>query len=602
MYEPLIYDPGEDDEAEARGAPLGTWAWRAALGVFVALLLLRAWQVRHAPFEQIDWAFESRDELFLWLRGLVWRELRILGLSFVLGLLTAPAVGPIGSIGDLRVRWLVRLGMWCCGWALIVLCFVIAWREIPPAGSLVLPLGSYLVGWFLSSAALRGPRSLAWAGGTVAAALVLLLIGARLAAGMAMSPGPLEIVVEPMTAADKRQLADQIRASRSQGGEQRALQFSDAEINALVNTAMRRTGANRTASVHFGPGGFSSQMSLIMPQRWWPNAFLNAQVTGSASIDHGHLTLALHELRVGYLTVPSLVLRVLSSTLHAMLMEDPQIRRIVQAVYRMDMTPGEISIKFQQGALARQVVPALVQLLWERPDVAFETEIFVRHLVAFNDRITSDDLRFGFLMREAFLLAQARSQAHSPTLENRAAIFALAIVMGHPDLEPFVGELFDEELEGRVQQIVGRATLRGRHDAPRHFLLSSALALLSNESTSDLVGQLKEQLDSQHGGSGFSFADMLANSAGTRFALEAVRDEASARAVQARMARGFHVDAILPPLDDLPEGLTADEFRNRFGGVGGPGYQAMLDEINRRLDALPRDGASQTPGQSRPSR
>ena len=38
---------------------------------------------------------------------------------------------------------------------------------------------------------------------------------------------------------------------------------------------------------------------------------------------------------------------------------------------------------------------------------------------------------------------------------------------------------------------------------------------------------------------------------------------------------------------DLPEDLAADEFQARFGGIGGPGYRALMDEINRRLAALP---------------
>jgi len=111
---------------------------------------------------------------------------------------------------------------------------------------------------------------------------------------------------------------------------------------------------------------------------------------------------------------------------------------------------------------------------------------------------------------------------------------------------------------------------------------------LSNEATSDRIGLLKEQLDSQDGGSGFSFADMLANAAGTRFAIAAIRDQSSARSMQARLARGFDLDAFFPPADGLPEDIPAAEFQSRFGRVGGRGYQAMMEEINRRLDRLPK--------------
>jgi len=54
-------------------------------------------------------------------------------------------------------------------------------------------------------------------------------------------------------------------------------------------------------------------------------------------------------------------------------------------------------------------------------------------------------------------------------LENRAAIFALAILLGHLDLEPFVGELLEPDLRAQASRIVGTVTLRGRKDWTRHF-------------------------------------------------------------------------------------------------------------------------------------
>jgi hypothetical protein len=209
-------------------------------------------------------------------------------------------------------------------------------------------------------------------------------------------------------------------------------------------------------------------------------------------------------------------------------------------------------------------------------------------LIALNERLPADADRFGVLLQEAFTMAAARSTVRDPQLENRAAIFALAILLGHSDLEPFVGELLDADLQVQARQIVGTVPLRGRKDWTRHFWVSAALVLLSTEATSDRIGLLKEQLDSQDGGSGFSFADMLANSAGTRFAVAAIRDQSSARAMQARLARGFDLDEFFPPAEGLPENIPAAEFQKRYGGIGGSGYQAIVDEINRRLNTLPQ--------------
>jgi hypothetical protein len=208
-------------------------------------------------------------------------------------------------------------------------------------------------------------------------------------------------------------------------------------------------------------------------------------------------------------------------------------------------------------------------------------------LVEVYERLPAEADRFGLLLQAAFTMAAKRSTVQDPLLENRAAIFALAILLGHMDLEPFVGELLDPDLQRQASRIIGTVTLRERRDWTRHFWVSAALVLLSNEATSDRIGLLKEQLDSQDGGSGFSFADMLANFAGTRFAAAAMRDQSSARAIQSRLANGFELDAFFPPADGLPENISAAEFQNRYGGVGGPRYRALVGEINRRLDLLP---------------
>jgi len=228
-----------------------------------------------------------------------------------------------------------------------------------------------------------------------------------------------------------------------------------------------------------------------------------------------------------------------------------------------------------------------VQLLWQRPDVAYETEIYLRHLTSTFDLLRPEEDRFALLMQAAFSLASQRSVEHSPVLENRAAIFALAILLGHEDLEPFVGELFDPGLRVQAQSMMGRVTLRNRQDWPRHFLLSAALKLLSNESTSDRIGLLKEQLDSQQGGSGFSFGDVLANLAGIRLALVATSNYATAIRLQSHLASGFVVDGFFPPADDLPEGITNADLQTKYGGVNGAGYREMIQELNRRIDNLP---------------
>ena len=54
--------------------------------------------------------------------------------------------------------------------------------------------------------------------------------------------------------------------------------------------------------------------------------------------------------------------------------------------------------------------------------------------------------------------------------------------------------------------------------------------------------------------------------------------------MQGRVTSGFDLDAFFPPTD----GLAAADFQSRYGGVVGPRYRAIVNEINRRLDTLPK--------------
>ncbi|HQO29014.1 MAG TPA: hypothetical protein PKY22_05750, partial [Accumulibacter sp.] len=97
------------------------------------------------------------------------------------------------------------------------------------------------------------------------------------------------------------------------------------------------------------------------------------------------------------------------------------------------------------------------------------------------------------------------------------------------------------------------------------------------------IGLYKE-IDDARRGSGFSFADLAADRAGTRFGELIV--ENSPRL--ATVLRGkVSDDDLLPTLQALPEGYSADEFTAVFGNRDSPAYQRLLAEIERRLDGLP---------------
>ena len=132
-----------------------------------------------------------------------------------------------------------------------------------------------------------------------------------------------------------------------------------------------------------------------------------------------------------------------------------------------------------------------------------------------------------------------------------------------------------------------RIKLYGRGDWPQHFWVSAGLTLLSDADRSIAVGLTKELMDATPGGTGFSFSDLAADAAGNRFTRTATRDAESARALQARILAGVRIGDFCPELRDLPEGISREDFHERYGGLGGAETRRVVDEIRRRLAGCP---------------
>jgi len=180
------------------------------------------------------------------------------------------------------------------------------------------------------------------------------------------------------------------------------------------------------------------------------------------------------------------------------------------------------------------------------------------------------------LLGPMFASAQSRSRDHSPVAENTAMLTVLGTWASNHDLARLVpGDI------ARPQRF--RLKLNRRTDFAQHFLTSAALAARGDSALSDAVGLFKEISDTDNG-SGFSFTDIAADRAGTRFGALASRSDADARRLQQRIATGILEQDIMPPVGDLPEHMRSAVFKQRFGHVGSPAYHAMMQEIEQRID------------------
>jgi len=131
-----------------------------------------------------------------------------------------------------------------------------------------------------------------------------------------------------------------------------------------------------------------------------------------------------------------------------------------------------------------------------------------------------------------------------------------------------------------------RVPIAGQYDLPSHYCVSASLAVQYGQDYALSAGIAKEIADSLPGGTGFSFVDLAINQAGIRWGTLATESTQSAREMQFRlMDPNQGIEDIVPDISGLPEDISAEEFENDYGGLGGKKSREIFAEINRRIEA-----------------
>jgi len=216
-------------------------------------------------------------------------------------------------------------------------------------------------------------------------------------------------------------------------------------------------------------------------------------------------------------------------------------------------------------------------------DLAEDARATGEYLLANAETVPDGDAGFAKLLELAFQFAEDNSHGTDPVQPNKAAILALGVILGEERVAQVAKRPINIARLSEFQSLRQRITLVGRNDLARHFWVSAALAILSDEKRSMTVGIAKEMMDTTEGGSGFSFDDLAADRAGTLLAVAATKNAANARNLQAHIRQGVVIADFFPDVEGLPSGLTRDQFQSEYGGPGGKVTLVLANEIERRL-------------------
>jgi uncharacterized protein YfiM (DUF2279 family) len=217
-------------------------------------------------------------------------------------------------------------------------------------------------------------------------------------------------------------------------------------------------------------------------------------------------------------------------------------------------------------------------------DLADDARKTGEYLLDIAQTLPNGDEGFANLLELAFQFAHDNSHGTDAIHPNKAAILALGVILGEERVAKVAKRPISIDRIDELKAIRNRVTLNGRNDLARHFWVSAALAVLSDENRSMAVGIGKEMMDATDGGSGFSFVDLTADRAGTRMAIASTKNKSNARNMQDRIANGVSIADFFPSVDGLPEGIKGKDFQSQYGGLGGKETQRLAKEIESRIE------------------
>ena len=203
------------------------------------------------------------------------------------------------------------------------------------------------------------------------------------------------------------------------------------------------------------------------------------------------------------------------------------------------------------------------------------TEIIAQHNSAWR-------LSLAELLKPLFTLAYQRSDLSSAIEENKMAIITINNYVNRKETKRFLSlPLASLTTEKRYPTFLFK-----RIDLAQHFIGSAAITASMNDQVAKAVGEEKELSDARSG-SGFSFVDLAADKAGTRFGEMATSSPESARKLQQKLSEIKDYTDFMPDPSDLPEHMDDTEFKQRFENVDSVTYQTLSKQIDERIIATP---------------
>ncbi len=381
-------------------------------------------------------------------------------------------------------------------------------------------------------------------------------------------------------------IVDNAPASISAPGEV-SLHLDNEELNLLAAFLLQNVPSLNavTTNVAIDDGNATVDMSipLATPIK---TSYLNLH-TQVRQIEE---QVELYSVKVGYLPIPSALVRFLRSRAEEQLASTyvnyQQISDLQRSIRTIDFHKDALEIHLDwDPKLLAQVQTQAEQLLLSAEDkdkIVFYFGQIIELAQAQDENTRSISLNT--LLVPLFNTAYDRiAGGANPLSENRALLQALSLYVNESDLS----QLIDPPSAAAL--ITPRrlnVTIQRRPDLAQHFTSSAAMSATVGAGVAGILSTSKEVHDARYR-SGFSFSDLTANTAGAALGMAATKNVSDAKRFAQRIAFATQESDYMPPVSRDNAGLTENDFSAQFTDRNSPAYRAKLAEIDAQIANLP---------------
>lgn len=345
--------------------------------------------------------------------------------------------------------------------------------------------------------------------------------------------------------------------------------LNEKDVNIATNYLLNHFVEN-TTNIQIGQDIVFVQIAVFVPKTIW-----GRYLDFSFKLIQNNDSIKIKSLKIGEASVPDTAANYLIPVLAQFTPLKKYWDLGISHINDIQITSAGIQISYL-GSIVDAAKQLVIQKHREYPNLHLYqqqiNEIVSQHDPAWRLSLTE-------LLQPLFLSAYQRSTAETAIRENRAVIIAVGSYIFKQELRRYLplGLVYSKEYPVFAYK---------RIDIPQHFIASALLATIDASFLSKQLGEDKELGDAEKG-SGFSFIDLTADRAGTRFGQTAIASAKQARKLQQIMSTVKHYSSIIPDIQGLPERMDEPTFKTRFDNIGSPIYQSMISEIDERIEGLP---------------